>query len=86
MFRRSARSIRNRVRCGRRGVKVPGAWDESDGGDPRSRAHDAFPFVLAHDGLQLKLKEAGDVPDEGEDLFYAVVEGGDRCEEIDCGF
>ena len=50
---------------------------------PGGRAHDAQPSILPLDRVELELEELGDVPDEGEDLSHAVVDGRHRRDEID---
>lgn len=50
---------------------------------PGGCTHDPQPFILPLDRVEFELEELGDVPDEGEDLSYTVVDGSHCCEEVD---
>lgn len=50
---------------------------------PGGCAHDAQPFILPLDRAELELEELGDIPDERQNLSYAVVDGCHRGEEVD---
>ena len=52
---------------------------------PRGCAHDAQPFILPLDRVELELQELGDVADKWEDLSHAVVDGCHRREDVDDG-